>query len=72
MVDALEVYEVGTTVDLSEDIEAKIVTVAIHSGNLVQYECAWWSGGARVRDWFVLDDFTVSENKKPTKIGFKR
>ena len=70
MVDALEVYEVGTKVVLEEDIEAKIVQVAIHAGNWVQYECAWWNGGSRVREWFVVDDFTVAKKKNLMKIGF--
>ena len=72
MVDTLEVYEVGTDVVLSEDIQAKIVTVAIHAENIVQYECAWWSGETRTRDWFTLDDFTVKNHEEPTKIGFLR
>jgi len=72
MVNELEVYEVGTKVVLAEDIKAKIVTVAIHAGNIVQYECAWWNSGARIRDWFVLGDFTVAKEESPMKIGFAR
>ena len=40
----LEVYKTGTWVRLSDDVEAKIITVALHQGDIVQYECAWWSG----------------------------
>ena len=45
----MDVYKVGTKVLLhdSEDVEATIVTVAIHSGDYVQYECSWWAGHAR-------------------------
>ena len=46
MANALEVYRVGTKVMLPEEIEAKIVTVAIHAEDMVQYECAWWNGGS--------------------------
>ena len=70
MVNTLEVYKVGTKVTLPEEIEAKIVTVAIHAGDMVQYECAWWNGGSRIRDWFVLDDFTIAKDTKPRTIGF--
>jgi len=72
MVSELEVYEVGTKVVLADDIAAKIVTVAIHAGNMIQYECAWWNGGARIRDWFVIGDFTVAKDEPPMQIGFAR
>ena len=52
MANTLNIYEVGTKVKLNDDdLEAKIITVAIHASNVIQYECAWWSGEARVRDW---------------------
>jgi len=66
----LEVYEVGTKVALTDEIEAKIVTVAIHAGNAVQYECAWWNGESRMRDWFVGEDFTLADTTPPLQIGF--
>ena len=69
----LDVYNVGTQVSLTEDICAKIITVAIHADNAVQYECAWWSGESRTRDWFTASDFTkVGEKDTPIKIGFLR
>tara|TARA_R110002020_G_scaffold103752_5_gene243123 strand:- start:863 stop:1093 length:231 start_codon:yes stop_codon:yes gene_type:complete len=68
----LEVYEVGTAVVLADDIEAKIVQVAIHAGNWIQYECAWWNGGSRVREWFVSGDFVVAKKAPRMKIGFAR
>ena len=71
----LDIYEVGTKVKLNDsDLVAKIVTVAIHTSNVIQYECAWWSGEARVRDWFSEDDIVdvVSKDTKKNKIGFHR
>tara|TARA_Y100000004_G_scaffold168036_1_gene201073 strand:+ start:92 stop:322 length:231 start_codon:yes stop_codon:yes gene_type:complete len=73
MASTLNIYEVGTKVKLNDDdLEAKIVTVAIHASNVIQYECAWWSGEARVRDWFAEDDIleVVDSSKKKNKIGF--
>lgn len=69
----MDVYKVGTKVLLhdSEDVEATIVTVAIHSGDYVQYECSWWAGHARSREWFHSDEFeVVDKNKRKVKIGF--
>ena len=67
----MEVYEPGTLVKLDDDVEGTIVAVAIHSGNYIQYECAWWSGQARTREWFHESEIEVlNESKEPTKIGF--
>tara|TARA_B100000405_G_C16566325_1_gene367744 strand:+ start:212 stop:442 length:231 start_codon:yes stop_codon:yes gene_type:complete len=68
----LEVYKTGTWVKLSEEVEAKIITVAIHQDGTVQYECAWWSGQSRVREWFSSEDFIEVQADKvvKNKIGF--
>ena len=43
MANTLNIYEVGTKVKLNDDdLEAKIITVAIHASNVIQYDCAWW------------------------------
>ena len=68
MTNTLNIYEVGTKVKLNDDnLIAKIVTVAIHASNVIQYECAWWSG-----DWFAEDDIleVVDSSSKKNKIGF--
>ena len=73
MASTLNIYEVGTKVKLNDDdLEAKIITVAIHASNVIQYECAWWSGEARVRDWFAEDDIleAIGSSKEKNTIGF--
>ena len=71
--DTIEIYNVGTEVSLTEKINAKIVTIAIHENNSVAYECAWWSGDARTKEWFSPSDFLSIGGKTPaTKIGFIR
>jgi uncharacterized protein YodC (DUF2158 family) len=67
----LDIYSVGTEVSLTENINAKIMSVSIHANDVVQYECAWWNGDTRTRDLFTDSDF-ISIGKKitPTKIGF--
>ena len=39
--DTIEINSVGTSVALTEKIDAKIITVAIHENNSVTYECSW-------------------------------
>jgi uncharacterized protein YodC (DUF2158 family) len=73
MASTLNIYEVGTKVKLNDDdLEAKIITVAIHASNVIQYECAWWSGESRVRDWFAEDDIleVIGSSKEKNTIGF--
>jgi uncharacterized protein YodC (DUF2158 family) len=68
----IEIINVGSYVRLSEEIVAKVITVAIHQGNVVQYECSWWCGETRARDWFSEDDVQEIIGAKPhkMKIGF--
>lgn len=69
----LDLYSVGTEVSLTEEVSAKIITVAIHADNVVQYECAWWSGESRTREWFAASEFIkIGEKDEPVKIGFLR
>ena len=48
----IDVHNVGTSVALTENIDAKITTIAIHENNSITYECSWWSGESRTKDWF--------------------
>jgi hypothetical protein len=69
----IEIHSVGTSVALTESVDAKIITIAIHENNSVQYECAWWSGDTRTKDWFSSNDFLSVGKKDPSiKIGFIR
>ena len=71
--DIIEIYSVGTSVALTENVDAKIITIAIHENNSVTYECSWWSGDNRTKDWFSSSDFlNVGEKDPTTKIGFIR
>ena len=71
--DTIEIYSVGTSVALTENVDAKIITIAIHENNSVTYECSWWSGDNRTKDWFSSSDFlNVGEKDPTTKIGFIR
>jgi|TARA_R110000765_G_scaffold186294_1_gene291966 hypothetical protein len=69
----IDVHNVGTSVALTENIDAKITTIAIHENNSITYECSWWSGESRTKDWFSASDFlSIGEKDTVTKIGFIR
>jgi hypothetical protein len=69
----LEIHSVGTQVALTESIDAKIIAIAINENNSVTYECSWWNGDTRAKDWFTSSDFlSVGEKDAVTKIGFMR
>tara|TARA_Y100000310_G_scaffold330701_1_gene402799 strand:+ start:1343 stop:1591 length:249 start_codon:yes stop_codon:yes gene_type:complete len=69
----IEIHSVGTSVSLTETVDAKIITIAIHENNSVTYECSWWNGDTRSKDWFSASDFlSVGEKDPITKIGFIR
>ena len=70
----LEIYRAGTLVKLTETLEAKIVTINIRRESIVTYECSWWTGESRAREWFYADDFLEilqDKSAKKQKIGFK-
>jgi len=66
----LKLFSPGTKVLLDKDIQAVVITVSIHSHNYVQYECAWWSGATRTREWFGEHEIIGEEQDKGLKIGF--
>jgi hypothetical protein len=69
----IEIHSVGTSVALTETVDAKIVTIAIHEDNVVTYECSWWNGDTRTKDWFSASDFlSIGEKDPAIKIGFIR
>ena len=69
----LELYSIGTLVSLTESIDAKIISIAIHENNSITYECSWWNGCVRTKDWFSSGDFlSVGKKEDVTKIGFIR
>ena len=71
--DSIEVHNIGTTVTLTDTIDAKIVAISIRDNNYVQYECAWWNGSILTEHWFTAGDFlSVGEKDAVTKIGFIR
>ena len=67
----MEVYSPGTRVVLDEDISATIIGVTILAENVLQYQCAWWNGKSRSKDWIKPSEITDIDNgSKKIKIGF--
>lgn len=63
-------YQLGTIVFLKNGtIEAIIVRIMIQETS-VQYECAWWWGNDRKKEWFNEFEFTTKA-KKSARLGFR-
>jgi uncharacterized protein YodC (DUF2158 family) len=65
----IDIYKIGSKVDLTEDVQGTIVSIGIHGDNAVTYECGWWSGRSYDTKWFHPHEITVTLGEK-TKIGF--
>lgn len=65
----IDVYEIGSEVCLGENITATINAVTISGdGHNVQYECVWWSEGARNVEWVRPREINQPVNTR--RIGF--
>lgn len=65
----LEIYKVGSTVKLEEDIFGTIVSINIRGNNDIYYECGWWNGRSYSTQNFHHSDIEPTVSEK-TKIGF--
>ena len=65
----LEVYNIGSRVKLTSDVDGTIVGVCIRGDNYVTYECGWWNGRSYDTKWFHVSEIEISLGEK-TKIGF--
>lgn len=63
------VLKPGQKVKINEEIPGVINRVSINRNNHVVYEVIWWDGRQRCAEWFVAQDFIVTQ-KEETKIGF--
>lgn len=65
----LEVYNIGSRVKLTSDVDGIIVGICIRGDNYVTYECGWWNGRSYDTKWFHSSEIEISIGEK-TKIGF--
>ncbi len=66
----LEVFPVGSKVQLDEDLSGTVLSVTIGDKNSVFYEVGWWQSRTYTKEHFVEDQLTLTLDK-PARIGFK-
>lgn len=75
----MQVWKMGTTVDLANSGGVKGMIIGVHlrqtSGARYDtlYEVAWWSEGKRYDQWMTEPEFTVSaqDQQRTEEIEFK-
>jgi len=65
----LELYKIGSKVQLADDVYGIITGINIRGDNYITYECGWWNGRSYDSKWFHGDEIEITTNEK-TKIGF--
>ena len=68
----MEVYKPGTEVILKNELPATIIGVSIYGDAAIQYQCAWWGGRSRNKDWLKpCEIVSAAKRDSKMKIGFK-
>lgn len=65
----LELYKIGSTVKLTDDVFGTIISISIRGDNSISYECGWWNGRSYSTQSFSANEIEVTVAEK-TKIGF--
>ena len=66
----LEVFPVGSKVQLDEDLVGTVLSVTIGDKNSVFYEVGWWQSRTYTKECFVHDQLTLTLGET-ARIGFK-
>lgn len=66
----MEVYRIGSKVNLGERLQGLIVSINIKPSNYVSYQCVWWDGKTRKEGWFDEIEIEGTYEDK-IKIGYK-
>ena len=60
----VEVYKIGTKVQLNPEIVGTIIGVNIRSVNhLITYECGWWNNKSYDTKWFHAEELKIINEK---------
>ena len=70
MKDKLEVFSIGTEVQLAEDVFGTIIGINIYGSNYTTYEIGWWNGRSYDSKHFSQQQITPVLSTKKTQIGF--
>ena len=68
----IEVFMVGSPVEIGDDIPARIVAVMIEENRHVTYKCSWWDGRKYTTEWLQVSDIRRGDVSAITRIGFAR
>ena len=66
----LDVFPVGSKVQLDDDLFGTVLSVTIGDKNSVFYEVGWWQSRSYSKEHFVESQLTLTTGK-PDRIGFK-
>jgi len=67
---SLEVYKIGTSVRLTEDITGTVNSIHISGNNDISYDCGWWNGRSYTTQMFHANSVLSTDNTEKIKIGF--
>jgi hypothetical protein len=58
----VEVFNIGTKVQLNPEITATIIGINIRSAqHLITYECGWWNSKSYDTKWFYAEELKLVE-----------
>jgi hypothetical protein len=66
----LEIFPVGSKVQLDEDLFGTVLSVTIGDKNSVFYEVGWWQSRSYSKDHFAENQLSLTLGE-PSRIGFK-
>lgn len=69
-VEVIELYKIGCTILIDENIEAIITGICIKGNYHITYECTWWDGKTRKCEWLEETEIKLHDKTKLSKIGF--
>ena len=66
----LDVYPVGSQVQLDDDFFGTVLSITIGDKNSVFYEVGWWQGRSYSKEHFMSNQLNPTTGE-PDRIGFK-
>jgi uncharacterized protein YodC (DUF2158 family) len=67
----LDLFKIGSTVKLTDDVYGTITAICIRGNNYVTYECSWWNGRSHDNKWFHENELELTlGHLEKTRIGF--
>jgi hypothetical protein len=68
----MEVFDIGSRVEIGKKIPAIVTGVCIRNNKYVTYECSWWAGDIHHCEWLAADEVCWKDSESARiSIGFK-